>query len=49
MSRRRTIDDTGVQVADVVVAFEHLLNEDAAAVQKRIDERFDSITLLGPH
>jgi arginyl-tRNA synthetase len=38
------IDDTGVQVADVVVAFEHLLKEDAAAVQKRIDDptvRFD--------
>jgi arginyl-tRNA synthetase len=38
------IDDTGVQVADVVVAFEHLLKEDAAAVQRRIDDptmRFD--------
>src|SRR5437762_258238 len=38
------IDDTGVQVADVVVAFEHLLKEDVAAVQKRIDDptvRFD--------
>ena len=38
------IDDTGVQVADVVVAFEHLLHEGIAEVQKRIDdpkERFD--------
>jgi arginyl-tRNA synthetase len=33
------IDDTGVQVADVVVAFEHLLKEGAAEVQKRIDDR----------
>jgi arginyl-tRNA synthetase len=30
------IDDTGVQVADVVVAFEHLLQEDAAGVERRI-------------
>jgi len=38
------IDDTGVQVADVVVGFEHLLKEDSEAVQKRIDDpagRFD--------
>jgi arginyl-tRNA synthetase len=38
------IDDTGVQVADVVVAFEHLLHEGIAEVQKRIDDpkaRFD--------
>jgi len=38
------IDDTGVQVADVVVAFEHLLQEGIAEVQKRIDDpkvRFD--------
>ncbi len=33
------IDDTGVQVADVVVAFEHLLNEDADKVQKRTEAR----------
>src|SRR5688572_23829065 len=30
------IDDTGVQVADVVVGFEHLLKEDVADVRKRI-------------
>jgi arginyl-tRNA synthetase len=38
------IDDTGVQVADVVVAFEHLLHEGVAQVQKRIENpavRFD--------
>jgi arginyl-tRNA synthetase len=38
------IDDTGVQVADVVVAFEHLLHEGVAEVEKRIDDprvRFD--------
>lgn len=38
------IDDTGVQVADVVVGFQELLGEDAAAVQKHIDDsetRFD--------
>ncbi|HYS53804.1 MAG TPA: arginine--tRNA ligase [Thermoanaerobaculia bacterium] len=36
------IDDTGVQVADVVVAFEHLLNEDEAAVAHRAaDLKFD--------
>ena len=38
------IDDTGVQVADVVVAFEQLLKEGPAEVQKRIDDpavRFD--------
>ena len=38
------IDDTGVQVADVVVAFEHLLQEGVAEVRKRIDDpavRFD--------
>ncbi len=38
------IDDTGVQVADVVVAFEHLQKEGLAEVQKRIDDpavRFD--------
>ena len=38
------IDDTGVQVADVVVAFEHLLKEGPADVQKRIEDptvRFD--------
>jgi arginyl-tRNA synthetase len=38
------IDDTGVQVADVVVAFEHLQKESVAEVQKRIDDasvRFD--------
>jgi arginyl-tRNA synthetase len=36
------IDDTGVQVADVVVAFEHLLKEDAAAVERRAaDPKFD--------
>jgi arginyl-tRNA synthetase len=32
------IDDTGVQVADVVVAFEHLRNEGIAEVQKHIDD-----------
>ncbi|HEY3054911.1 MAG TPA: arginine--tRNA ligase [Thermoanaerobaculia bacterium] len=32
------IDDTGVQVADVVVGFEHLLHEGIAEVQKRIDD-----------
>ncbi len=32
------IDDTGVQVADVVVAFERLQNEGPADVQKRIDD-----------
>src|SRR5438105_2899860 len=32
------IDDTGVQVADVVVAFEHLQKEGVAQVQKRIDD-----------
>jgi arginyl-tRNA synthetase len=32
------IDDTGVQVADVVVGFEHLQNEGVAEVQKRIDD-----------
>jgi arginyl-tRNA synthetase len=38
------IDDTGVQVADVVVGFEHLLHEGPAEVQKRVDDptvRFD--------
>ena len=36
------IDDTGVQVADVVVAFEHLQNEGAAEVAKRAEEpKFD--------
>ena len=36
------IDDTGVQVADVVVAFEHLLKENADAVAKRAaDPKFD--------
>jgi len=36
------IDDTGVQVADVVVAFEHLLKEDTAAVERRAsDPKFD--------
>ncbi|HEY8130551.1 MAG TPA: arginine--tRNA ligase [Thermoanaerobaculia bacterium] len=36
------IDDTGVQVADVVVAFEHLLKEDSAAVERRAeDPKFD--------
>jgi arginyl-tRNA synthetase len=36
------IDDTGVQVADVVVAFEHLLNEDYDAVARRAaDPKFD--------
>jgi arginyl-tRNA synthetase len=36
------IDDTGVQVADVVVAFEHLLQEDSAAVERRAsDPKFD--------
>ena len=38
------IDDTGVQVADVVVAFEHLLKEDSAAVAKRAaDLKFDHV------
>ncbi len=32
------IDDTGVQVADVVVAFERLQKEGVAEVQKRIDD-----------
>ncbi|MBK5259136.1 MAG: arginine--tRNA ligase [Thermoanaerobaculia bacterium] len=32
------IDDTGVQVADVVVGFEHLQKEGIAEVQKRIDD-----------
>jgi arginyl-tRNA synthetase len=32
------IDDTGVQVADVVVAFEHLQKEGLAEVQKRIED-----------
>ncbi len=38
------IDDTGVQVADVVVAFEHLLGEGVAQVEARIADpslRFD--------
>ncbi|MEO8033870.1 MAG: arginine--tRNA ligase [Acidobacteriota bacterium] len=36
------IDDTGVQVADVVVGFEHLLEEGLAAVEKRAAEpKFD--------
>lgn len=38
------IDDTGVQVADVVVGFEHLLKEGPDAVRARIhdaDNRFD--------
>ena len=36
------IDDTGVQVADVVVAFEHLLKEDSAGVARRAeDPKFD--------
>jgi arginyl-tRNA synthetase len=38
------IDDTGVQVADVVVAFEHLLHEGPEQVQKRVEDptvRFD--------
>lgn len=38
------IDDTGVQVADVVVGFEHLRKEDVATVQRRIADpklRFD--------
>jgi arginyl-tRNA synthetase len=30
------IDDTGVQVADVVVAFEHLQNEGVAEVERRV-------------
>jgi len=33
------IDDTGVQVADVVVGFEHLLNEGVAEVTKRTEAR----------
>jgi len=32
------IDDTGVQVADVVVGFEHLLEEGIDAVRKRIED-----------
>ena len=32
------IDDTGVQVADVVVGFEHLLKEGVSEVRKRIDD-----------
>lgn len=39
------IDDTGVQVADVVVGFERLLGEGIEQVRKRIDDpgsRFDS-------
>jgi arginyl-tRNA synthetase len=32
------IDDTGVQVADVVVGFEHLLKEGVDDVRKRIDD-----------
>jgi arginyl-tRNA synthetase len=32
------IDDTGVQVADVVVGFEHLQKEGIDAVQRRIDD-----------
>ena len=32
------IDDTGVQVADVVVAFEHLQKEGLAEVQRHIDD-----------
>jgi arginyl-tRNA synthetase len=36
------IDDTGVQVADVVVAFEHLQKEGVAEVQRRAEEpKFD--------
>lgn len=36
------IDDTGVQVADVVVAFEHILKENAEQVAKRAaDPKFD--------
>jgi arginyl-tRNA synthetase len=38
------IDDTGVQVADVVLGFQHLLGEDREAIRRRIDsdaERFD--------
>jgi len=36
------IDDTGVQVADVVVAFEHLLKENSDAAAKRAaDPKFD--------
>jgi arginyl-tRNA synthetase len=36
------IDDTGVQVADVVVAFQHLLKENATAVATRAeDPKFD--------
>ncbi|HEY6844382.1 MAG TPA: arginine--tRNA ligase [Thermoanaerobaculia bacterium] len=36
------IDDTGVQVADVVVAFEHLLGESSDSVAKRAgDSKFD--------
>jgi arginyl-tRNA synthetase len=36
------IDDTGVQVADVVVAFEHLLGEDSESVARRAeDPKFD--------
>ena len=36
------IDDTGVQVADVVVGFEHLLKEDSEVVSRRAeDPKFD--------
>jgi arginyl-tRNA synthetase len=38
------IDDTGVQVADVVVGFQHLLGEDRETIRRRIEsdqERFD--------
>src|SRR6476661_2147666 len=33
------IDDTGVQVADVVVGFEHLLNESVEQVKERTEDR----------
>ncbi|HEU4522703.1 MAG TPA: arginine--tRNA ligase [Thermoanaerobaculia bacterium] len=33
------IDDTGVQVADVVVAFEHLIHEGADEVRRRIEDQ----------
>lgn len=33
------IDDTGVQVADVVVGFEHLLHESVAEVERRTEAR----------
>ncbi|MFA6956801.1 MAG: arginine--tRNA ligase [Thermoanaerobaculia bacterium] len=36
VERQNYIDDTGVQVADVVVGFEHLLGEGIAEVEKRI-------------